>query len=296
MVLATAFFTGCNGTDTGSDTSRLARVGSEYLTLQEALDAIPPFVLKEDSLQAIRSFRDEWVRNRVLLQEAFRLQVQQNDEVRERLEKARQNVLVSALKDAVMNKYEEELSVTDEEARTYYQSYKDQFVLNERFVRFRHMKTGTHEEAQSAKRDLMRGIGWQEVARKYSVEPTTAIEASEQFWPISMAANEADIMNRYLRIIGQSEISPIQRVNNTYQFVQLMESRAQGEHPDLEWLMEKIKSWLILEKRRRHLSSYVKNLYLKAESNNEIETFDVVRTKPKQALRDTIETDTTTTN
>lgn len=284
---------GCRGTDTPAGTQNLARVGNEYLTAREALDRIPGFVLAQDSIAALQSYRDEWIRQQVLLQEANRLQVQQNEEVQKKIQKARQDVLIEALKEAVISKYEEDMTVTDEEARSYYQSYKDQFVLNERFVRYRHMKTPSLQQARSAKRDLMRGISWPEVAEKYSVEPTAAVESSEQFWPISMAASEADIMNRYLDIIGQTEISPIQRVNNTYQFVQLMESRAEGEHPDLEWLMEKIKSWLVLEKRRRHFSSYVKNLYLKAQSNNEIDTFNVLQTNYNQVLPDTIETDTT---
>ena len=59
--------------------------------------------------------------------------------------------------------------------------------------------------------------------------------------------------------------------------VQLLDERAKGDHPDLEWLIDQIKEWLILEKRRRVFNTYVKNLYLQAQANNEIETFDVLQ-------------------
>lgn len=277
-VLAIFFAAACTSPNDGEETKRLARVGNEYLTLEHARAQIPDFMLQQDSIGALQAYRETWIENRLMLQEAERLQLRQDDEVQSKILKAQQDVLTQALKDAVISDYEEELIVTDEEARNYYQAHKDQFVLNERFVQFRHLIAEDIESARAAKRELMQAVPWPEVARKYSVNAEAKITESEQFWPISMAASDISIMNRYLKIIGQSEISPIQRVNGNYHFVQLMESRAKGEHPDLDWLMEQIKDWLLLDKRRRHFSSYVKNLYLKAQSNNEVDTFNVLQT------------------
>lgn len=271
---------------------RLARVGNEYLNLEEARAQIPGFMIEQDSITALKSYREDWIEKRLMLQEAERLQLRQKKAIRRKLQKAQLEVLTQALKDVVITDFEENLIVTDEEARNYYQAHKDQFVLNERFVQFRHLVAKDMESARAAKRELMQAVPWPEVARTYSINPETKITESEQFWPISMAAADINIMHRYLQIIGQSEISPIQRVNGNYHFVQLMESRAKGEHPDLDWLMEQIKDWLVLDKRRRHFSSYVKNLYLKAQSNNEIETFNVLPTNSnaKPSSTDTLET------
>jgi hypothetical protein len=73
--------------------------------------------------------------------------------------------------------------------------------------------------------------------------------------------------------------------------VQLIDERAKGEHPDLNWLIEQIKDWMLLNKRSRHFKSYVQNLYLKAESNNEVETFNVLPVNPNQqsTVSDTLE-------
>ena len=276
--LAILFISACNTPHSGDEIKRLARVGNEYLTLDHARNQIPDFMLQEDSIGALKAYRETWIENRLMLQEAERLQLRQNSEVQNKIQQAQQEVLTQALKEAVISDYEEELVVTDEEARNYYQAHKDQFVLNERFVQFRHLIAEDIESARAAKRELMQAVPWPEVAREYSLNAEAKITESEQFWPISMAASDISIMNRYLKIIGQSEISPIQRVNANYHFVQLMESRAKGEHPDLDWLMEQIKDWLLLDKRRRHFSSYVKNLYLKARSNNEVDTYNVSQT------------------
>lgn len=275
LPLMVLLFFGCTGPNTYPDSETLARVGDHILTVDAAREQIPDFILQEDSISAYRNITEEWVRKQVILQEARRLQLHRDREVQKRLQRLEEEILTQALKEYVLGNYEGEVTVTDEEARNYYQANKNQFVLNERFVRFRHMVTNSIESARGAKRDLMRGIEWPEVAREYAVNPEAQIQQSEKFWPISMALNEIGIMNRMLQRIGITEISPIHRVGSQYHFVQLVETRAEGDHPDLDWLIDQIKEWLILEKRRRHFNSYVKNLYLKAQSNNEIDTYNV---------------------
>jgi len=90
-----------------------------------------------------------------------------------------------------------------------------------------------------------------------------------------MAVSDLEELNRYLEIIGINEISPIRQFNGQYHFVQLVEQYEKGEHPNLDWLLGKIKEWLTIEKRRKLFTNYIRNLYLKAESNNEIVLFDV---------------------
>lgn len=272
----------------------IARVGSEYLTVSGAAEEIPDHILQEDSVKAMERYRDNWIRQQLLLQEANRLGLGNKSEVQQKIEKARQEILRQALKDYIVASQQDE-QITDEEARTYYQANKEQFVLDEDFVKFRHMRTETMKEARSARQDLLDGIPWPEVAQEYAIDPSTVINESEQYWPISMAAQGIDVMNRYLSVIGQNEISPIQRVNGVYHFVQLTDTRAKGNHPNLDWLIEEIKDWMVINNKRRNFSSFVKNLYLKAESNNEVETFNVLPSKPNPnpTLQDTLENDST---
>jgi hypothetical protein len=288
------FLCGCVQQTSEPAENALARVGNAYLTMEQATADIPDFVLQTDSVSALRSYREEWVRKQLLLQEANRLDLAQDEEVQKKLQKARQEVLRGALKDYVIGSTQQDVEVTDNEARSYYQANKEQFALNEDFVQFRHLRTRTISDARSARQDLLDGVPWPDVANQYAINPEVAINESEQYWPISMAAQNIDIMNRYLNIIGQSEISPIQRVNGVYQFVQLMDKRSEGDQPNLDWLMKEIKEWMILNKRHRNFSSYTENLYLKAKSNNEVETFNVLPTQAnksnqKTTVQDTIE-------
>lgn len=291
LLAAACVFWSCTAGENEPDNRYLARVGEEYLTLEEARTALSPSLLKMDSIRALRNYREQWIRDRLMVREAHRMGLPQNEEVRSKLEKARREVLKEAIRSQIFQQYGESAEVSDEEARNYFQTHRDQFILQERYVRFRHMVTRTIQQARSARQELLQGVAWPEVARRYALDPERALRESEQFWPISMAAAENEVMHGYLEIIGRQEISPVRRVGSTYHFVQLMETREQGEQPELDWLITRIQEWLKMEKRRRYFSSYIKNLYLRAESNNEIETFNVLesRSNVNSSSADTIE-------
>ncbi len=255
----------------------LARVGSSILTFSEAKEAIPDIIFLEDSVKAFNNYRDEWIEQQIILQDAYRLRVHRQPEVLNRLNKIETDFIVKVAQDYILGELNLELQVSNEEARAYYQENKDSFVLEERYLRYRHLIASSITDAQTARNDLLRGIEWETVANDFSVNPEVAIRESQRFWPESIAGGDVNIINRYLQVIGFSEISVIERVGNQYHFVQLLDERAKGDHPDLEWLIDQIKEWLILEKRRRVFNTYVKNLYLQAQANNEIETFDVLQ-------------------
>ncbi len=253
----------------------LAKVGSAVLLKSEARANIPKLVFEKDSISAYSNYREDWIEKQILLQEAYRLRIHRQSDVVDRLDQLRSDYIAKATQEYIITELGSEITVTDEEARAYYQENKDSFVLEERYIRFRHLQASALQDAQDARQDLLRGITWEIVLDNFSINPENALRESERFWPESVAASDYEQLNRYLQVIGQSEISVIEQIGNEYHFVQLLEERAAGDHPDLEWLIDQIKDWLILEKKRIAFNTYVKNLYLQAQANNEIETFDV---------------------
>ena len=262
--------------DTPESSPVLASVKGKTLTLAEAKRSIPEIAFQADSTKALQQFRDTWIERQVVLNEANRLRIEQQPITQSKIERSKNEILLQALQDFIIAGHLSEIEVTSQEAQQYYQSNKDQFVLQERHVRYRHLTAASLEDAQSAKSQLLRGISWETVISRFSVSKQSNLEESRQFWPISEAGSGISTLNRYLNQIGIQEISLITRSGNNFHFVQLMEDRAEGDHPDLEWLMDQIKDWLLIEKSRRYYNSYVKNLYLKAQANNEIDISNVV--------------------
>ena len=254
----------------------LARVGSNYLTIEEAKANIPLTSFNNDSIAALINYRDEWIKRQLVLDEAVRLKLTAQPEVQKRLKTIREDYLQKVTESFLMGEIDEELTVTDDEARLFYQQNKKNFELEERYVRYRHLIAATYENALKSKEELLQGYPWEDVAKKYSINPELTIRESEQFWPISIAGGDVAVLNRYLRVIGINEISAIENVGGKFHFVQLIDAREKGDHSDLAWLIEQIKEWLLLEKRRKAFNTYVKNLYLQAQANNEIEVFNVL--------------------
>lgn len=254
----------------------LAEVGNLQLTKAAAKAEIPTHIFQSDSASAYLNYRDNWVRRQVILQEAERLNFTQRKGVQEKLQRIREEYILQAVQDYIITEFEGDIDVSEQEARNYYQQNKDKFTLDERYVRYRHLIASSNNGAEQAKRDLMRGIEWETVAKQYSKHADLKIRESERFWPISIAGGDITMLNRYLNIIGPSEISPTYRSGNEYHFVQLLDERPEGDHPDLDWLIGQIKEWLTLEKRKRAFNTYVKNLYLQGQANNEIKIHNVI--------------------
>lgn len=271
LLISVTFFWSCDQFTNNTDETVLARVGSEVLTLEAALASIPEDIIVEDTMSAIKHFQQTWVERKVLEKEAVRIGLNNNREFNERVERLKSQLLQSALLETIINQHRDDLDVTFEEAQNYYQAHKDRFILDESYVRFRHMTARSMVDADNAKRELMRGDLWEDVANRYSVNPELQIRHAERFVPISMAASDVPAMNRFLNVIGLSEISPIQQYGGQFHFVQLLEERPEGDHPDLDWLMEQITEWLYLERSQQIVNSYKRNLYLQADANNDIE-------------------------
>ncbi len=270
-------FSGCSQNGYEEDTSiRLARVGSHYLTLQEARSNIPDFALEQDSVKALKKYREEWIQEKLLLQKAVNLQLTEQETVQQRLQKARQEVLTSAVRELVFSEFKTNTEISDQEALQYYKNHKEQFVLQQRYVRFRHVSSKNIEFIRAARQELLSGTPWPKVARLYSEEAGQRIQQSQQFWPQSLVLNDLPIMKQYITTLDSSEVSSIRRRRGMYHFVQLTGARAAGEYAKPQWIMDRLKNWMMLEKQQQFFKSYLKNLYLEAMQHNEIELYNVL--------------------
>ena len=266
---------GCTSKNRPAGDTIIASVDGTHLYLEEALREIPDFVFEEDSTEAIRDFANRWVRKRVALQHAERVGIDQTDEFRHKLDRFYNQALEAQLRQYILNENRDEIDVTVEEAQNYYQANKDRFMLDETYLQFRHLTTRTRTEADNANTELANGIPWEEVVMKYSVDPDLQLRQSTMYWPESMAASDIPALNEYLSVMGMTERSPVHFYEGQYHLVQLVDIKSEGEYPELQWLIPQIQEWLVLEKSRRITNAYIRNLYLQAEANNEIELADV---------------------
>lgn len=276
IIIITVFiFASCYKTQMSPQSRVIASVGNTQLTLQQALDEIPSFLLQEDSIAAVMSFRNQWVQSQVAIDHAKRIGLPNTQEFQDKLARYQDQLLKNLLNEYVIETHQDQMEVSTSEAQNYYQTYKEQFVFDEKYVQYRHITTRTRTEAVNANNELISGEPWEEIVERYSVNPQLQLRQPLHFVPVSMAAPDLPAINQSLQYMGLTERSPIHYIGGQYHFVQLLDVKIEGEYPDLDWLIPQIKKWLKLEKTRRITNAYLRNLYLQAEANNEIELSNV---------------------
>lgn len=277
LVLGFSLFilSACTSDRQSLDNTIIASVSGKNLTIGDAIHNVPEFIIQEDSVRAIQAYANQWVQSQVAIEHAKRLGIQNLRQYQGKLTRFQDQLLESMLREQILEMNSGQIEVTRDEALSYYQTYREQFTFDEKYVRFRLITTRTRTEAENANRELISGIEWETILQNYSINPDLQLRHSTQYWPISMAAAEIPPINQNIRILGITERSPIHFYNNRYHLAQLIDEKTEGEHPELDWLIPQISEWLKLEKSRRITNGYLRNLYLQAESNNEIELINV---------------------
>lgn len=264
---------GCNKNDTPENGEVLAIVGSDILYLEDAIRNIPPVILSSDSSLAVQRYRDNWVFNRILYQEALRLNLDKSGHIVERLARAKHDIIIEALREQIVSNHPGILEVSNDEIRNFYELNREQFVLQERHIRMRLLSNPDLQVVQRAKEELLRGVEWDDVVESYALNKEVARSLENQLLPASSLLSDLPNLKVYIGVIGLNEISPIRWDGEYYHFIQIVEDRPVGDHPDLEWVFSQIKEWLIVDKTRRAINIYEQNLYLQAEANNEIKIY-----------------------
>ncbi len=275
LILASLLFLwSCEEAEVGEPSGNvIAEVGQAKLTLEEATAKIHPSRLHLDSADAVQEYRSQWVRDQLFADEAKRLGIHESESFREAMEQFERQLLVQMLFDQYKQR-EGTPEVSRDQALRYYERHRDQFVLPERHVRFRHMISSSFANSNNARTQLLRGVPWPDLVDRYSVRPEYSHREASRFQPLSTALEDLPEMAQFLGVIGVSEVSPIRLIDGEYHFVQLVENQAEGTVPELDWTLEQIKKWIAVEQQRSRINAYKQNLIRQAEANRQIRLYD----------------------
>jgi hypothetical protein len=278
MLLATFLVAGCSESSdqentTSEDADLLAEMGDQKLYMKDVLMRLPERQLIADSLGAVLRYRDGWIRQQVLAQEARRQGLHESSVFQDAVEEYEQELLAELITDSFLERQQDD-EVSREEALRYYEQNRDQFVLSKQYVRFHHMITPDRASAVQARQQLLRGAEWEDVAQRYSVDPSYALRNSRLFHPEDEALLNFPEMKRMLEPIGLTEISPILPENGNYHFIQLLEYKNEGSVPELEWALDHIERAISIEKRREQLNAFEQNLIRQAQGSQLLRLYE----------------------
>lgn len=276
IVLTLLIVGGLTGCDTEEDVdSYVARVDDHYLSQEDLNHLLRGLGPVPDSTEARQQVIEQWVERTLLLNEAQRLNLREDPEVRQQLEEQRRNTLVTALKNRIYRETDREPS--EQEIRTYFERHQADIGLREPYVRVRHLTTVSEDSARAARSQLVGARQaavdsiWRTIAQRYAQNPVRAEDVSDQFFPEGRLFVQLPSVRNHLSSLQEGQTAPVIEENDQYHVLQLVRRIPEGTEPELQWVEDEIRERLRIRARKQMYAREVQRLRNRAKANDLIE-------------------------
>jgi hypothetical protein len=117
----------------------LARVYDDYLYESDVKGIVTPGTLPKDSIAITRSFIENWIRQRLILQQAEKNLTSSQLDFTKQLENYKNSLTIYEYENALVRQSLDTL-VTEEEAQNYYDANQQNFLLKDNIVQIQYVK------------------------------------------------------------------------------------------------------------------------------------------------------------
>ena len=252
-----------------------AQVGDEVLTEAEVGEALAVLPAGLDSTTARRQVIEQWVKSRLLAQEARRQGLLEEDDVRRQLEDNERAVLAAALIDRFFEA--NPVEPTGEEIEAYFEANRAQLVLREPYVRLRLLSLDDRQQATAARASLVRANTssfpdslWALTAEEYAADPAGTLAFASAYLPQSRLVGLDAAIAEQIRLLNPGEVGPVVESNRRFHVVQLVDRIASGTMPELMWVREELRQRLAIEQRNDMLIRQVEQLQNEAQAEGRL--------------------------
>ena len=260
---------------TAPTASAVARVGEATLTeadLSAALDGLSPGI---DSARAREQVVTQWIDRELLVQEAQRLELDQEPRVRRLLRDNERATLAAATLDRLFATNPAEPS--EDELAAYYDANRASLALREPYVRLRHIRTGVRSRAEGARTALDRNAGspiadslFAITAAEFSDAPEGAVALAATYTPESrlLALDEA----LGLRVIAlQPGRTAVVESGDQYHVLQVVDRLASGAVPTLDQVRPELRERLAIQRRKDQEAQFLQSLRSQARAQRRLD-------------------------
>jgi peptidyl-prolyl cis-trans isomerase C len=250
VIFLVTYFAGC-----GRDRV-LARYDGHTITVDEYLwekDNLSE--AQRNTLRTIedkKEFLNKIIVRELLLQEALRMGLQNNEKIRYKIENYRRNLLVNEL---LSRSFEGETVVTDKEVKEYYEAHKDRFTTET--VEASYIVVRTRKEAEMIMAMLKKGESFSDLARRYSVGP--GAESGGGIGEITQGQMMPEFEAALFALKKPGDISPIIETDFGYHIIRLDKAKT-AKTLSYEEADKKIRELLTDQKEKEFFENFVNKL------------------------------------
>jgi len=235
----------------------LAKVDGRSITVQEykkAFDQLPPQVqwaVRADKNLQVK-FLDNLITKVILLEAAEKSGIKEDEEMKRKIQEYKESLLLNKYLDMKLK----DINVSETEAKDYYERHKEEFTSPKK-VRARHILVRTEEEAEKIQERLKKGENFAELAKKYSIDHTTAARGGELGF-----FSYKEMVKPFSEVafsLKPGEISPIVKTPFGFHIIQVEEVKP-ARQKSYEEVKDQIKGKLLREKQQKAFDELVANL------------------------------------
>jgi len=260
--------------DRKGNSVKLAKVGDYTLLLEDVNPALFAGLTKQDSVAKLKQFTQQWIDERIFLEEAESILSDDEKEISQRIEAYRQNILVYELEKKWASTFADTI-ISEEELNNYYEKNKENFLLKKNIVQIRYLKVDKdlpkkeldkvvgYIQNPNPKNDSLLRIFAETKADNYYLENNWLLyEDVLREIPISQSYSQERYLrsNRFVKLVE----------NELLYLVYFVDFKVRDEISPIEFELENIKQYIRLQRQEKWLSEKRNKLVQKARKNNKI--------------------------
>lgn len=243
-----------------SDNTVLAEVGNNQLTISDFISSGINFTDKKDSLEQLKSFVDQWIKQQTILNYALEQGEIDDNAIDEKVNRYRNDLTIAEFERSYLSEHLD-TTITDQQAMDFCTKNKSLFSLNDYVVKVFYAKI---ETANPKLKDISQNI------KNADENSIAAIEEKykEQFTASFYEKNEWILFNDLLREI-EFDIEDKAKFLSTKTFIEnetedhvymarIFSYQLKGEDAPLSLVKEKVKD-LLLHQRSTELLNKLRN-------------------------------------
>lgn len=247
----------------------VAKINDKTITVEEfnsKWESVPPQYKYQYGLfgeEGKERLLDTLIKNELLYQESVKRGLDKKDEVRQRIEDIRRQIIAEQLLMDEMKKIE----ISDTDVINYYNSHKEEFGEPEK-VRVRHILVKSETEVSSIEEKLNKGENFAKLAQEYSIDPGTKDKGGELgFFSRGQMGPEFEEAAFALKIGERSK-----SVKTVYGFhIIELEERKEATEKAFGEVREEVKNTALQERQKSRFEQLINGLYGKAKIEKKLE-------------------------
>lgn len=247
----------------------IAKYGDDVVTKAEIQQILPKDISADDSIQFVRQYVENWVKDKILIQESENiLSEDELQKIEEKIAAYREDITEATIEDHLMQNFSD--SVSEKEMKAYHENFPDTFVLKKNIISYRIMEIP--KDSSGIFKKLMRNDEMDELTTRLK-HNGYYFDFKKDNWIEKEKLTASDILPKRIKnqnLMDEGQIFSSNSNDKTF-VLQVVEIGRKGKNAPYSYIKPTIKSVVLNKRKLNLLSRKKKELYDKALENDEIE-------------------------